>query len=160
MTTARTNQEITAIYQRQVLLLYRVCFTYLKNSTEAQEAVQDTFLQLIKTNPTFTSLEHDKAWLLRTAINLCKNRLRHWFYHHDSLTTAIEEQTATQDDYDETLASVLHLPAKYRGVLYLYYYEGYSTKEIASLLRRPPSTIRNYLMEARRLLQQELGADY
>ena len=73
----RTNKEVTESYEKYKLMIYRVCFTYMKNVTDTEDMVQDTFIQLIRKGPKFESDEHEKAWLLRVAINLCKNKLKH-----------------------------------------------------------------------------------
>lgn len=74
----RTDKEIAEIYKRHSKTVYRICFAYMKNPTDTEDAVQDTFFQLIKSGPAFESEEHEKAWLIRTATNICKNVLRHW----------------------------------------------------------------------------------
>lgn len=75
----RTDKEIAEIYKRHSKTVYRVCFAYMKNPADTEDAVQDTFFQLIKSGPAFESEEHEKAWLIRTATNICKNVLRHWW---------------------------------------------------------------------------------
>ena len=74
----RTDKEIAEIYTRHSKTVYRVCFAYMKNPADTEDAVQDTFFQLIKSGPAFESEEHEKAWLIRTASNICKDVLRHW----------------------------------------------------------------------------------
>lgn len=68
----RTDKEIAEIYKRHSKTVYRVCFAYMKNPADTEDAVQDTFFQLIKSGPAFESEEHEKAWLIRTATNICK----------------------------------------------------------------------------------------
>lgn len=79
----RTDKEIAEIYKRHSKTVYRVCFAYMKNPADTEDAVQDTFFQLIKSGPAFESEEHEKAWLIRTATNICKNVLRHWWRRHE-----------------------------------------------------------------------------
>ncbi|MDR1642928.1 MAG: RNA polymerase sigma factor, partial [Clostridiales bacterium] len=99
-----------------------------------------------------------KAWLIRTAVNVCKNSVRHWFRKHEDL--ADHENLQGADNIDNTFEAVMSLPDKLKSVIYLYYYEGYSTPEISSMLKKPQSTIRNYLTEARRALKEKLGGDF
>ena len=155
----RTNKEIAEIYQRHKSTIYRVCFAHMKNPGDAEEMVQETFFRLIKAGPAFTGPEHEKAWLIRVASNLCKNSLRHWWRRNANLGDQIELGASFGPEIDCTLSAVMGLPAKYKTVVYLYYYEGYTGAEIAKMLAKPQSTIRNYLSEARKVLREKLGGD-
>lgn len=156
----RTADEITEIYQRQKETIYRICFLYLKNSADAEDAVQDTFFKLIKAKPSFESREHEKAWLIRTAANTCKNVLRHWWRKREPIEEHCDIPCSEDGKPDEVISAVLALPDKYKTVVVLYYYEGYTSVEIAEILRKPQSTIRNYLHEARIILKKRLGDDF
>ena len=154
-----TEEKIKEIYERNKLTVWRVCFTYMKNTADTEDAVSDTFIQMIKTEPVFKSEEHEKAWLIRTASNICKNVLRNWWRKRTSLEEASEAEAPPQKT-DEGLNAVKELPEKLKNVVYMYYYEGYSSVEIAKALFRPQSTIRNYLHDARKLLKEKLGGDF
>jgi RNA polymerase sigma-70 factor (ECF subfamily) len=156
----RTDKEIAEIYTRHVKTVYRVCFAYMKNSADTEDAVSDTFYKMIKSGTVFESEEHEKAWLIRTATNVCKNSLRHWFRKSDDLASCENLQSAENIEIDDTLEAVMGLPDKYKTVLYLYYYEGYSTPEISRILEKPQSTIRNHLHEARGILKERIGGDF
>ena len=157
----RTDKEIADLYERHKLTVYRVCFAFMKNAADTEDAVQDTFIRLIKKGPAFENGEHEKAWLIRTAGNLCKNSLRHWWRKREDLER-YQERLLDKSNYeiDETLSAVLGLPDRYKTAVYLYYYEGYNSGEISSILGRPPSTVRNHLHEARALLKKKLGGDF
>lgn len=156
---SRTDKEIAEIYTRHVNTIYRICYTYMKNSSDTEDIVQETFIRLIKFGGSYESEEHEKAWLIRTAVNLCKDNLKHWWRKRENL----EDYQNLQDDYntknDDTLEVVVGLPDKYKTVVYLYYYEGYTSVEISKILSKPQSTIRNYLHEARNILRTRLGSD-
>lgn len=159
---AYTDHEISAIYERNKIMLYHVCFSYLKNSADTEDAVSDTFIKLIKAGVMFENNEHEKAWLIRTASNLCKNRLRHWWRKRTNLSEIDRIQGASDEaevEIVDVLRVVMDLSDKYKTVIYLYYYEGYNSNDIAKILQKPPSTIRNHLHEARNLLRERLG-DY
>ena len=156
----RTDREIAEIYERHKNTVYRVCFAYMKNTTDTEDAVQDTFIQLIKTNAAFTSEEHEKAWLIRTATNLCKNVLRSWWRKRESLEDNENLRAGGSIEIDDVLSAVMDLPSRYKTVVYLYYYEGYNSVEISRLLGKPQSTIRNHLHEARNILRNKLGGDF
>jgi len=160
---SRTDSEITEIYERRKLTVYRVCFAYMKNTADTEDAVQETFFRLIKTGASFENDEHEKAWLIRTATNICKNMLRHWWRKRENLEDYVnlcDKENNNGFEISEVFAAVMGLPEKYKTAVYLYYYEGYNSVEISNILFKPQSTIRNYLHEARSLLRKKLGGDF
>jgi len=156
----RTDREIVEIYERHKKTVYRVCFAYMKNSADTEDAVQDTFFQLIKTGTAFESVEHEKAWLIRTATNICKNILRNWWRKRGNLEDYENLRGNGDIEIDNVFTVVMGLPDKYKTVVYLYYYEGYNSIEISKILDKPQSTIRNHLHEARIVLREKLGGDF
>jgi RNA polymerase sigma-70 factor (ECF subfamily) len=90
---------------------------------------------------------------LRTAINKCKDFHKHWWRDRASLNEYEQLEATNQFQGNETLQIILNLPKRYKDVIYLYYYEGYATAEIAQILKKPPSTIRNNMRDARKLLK-------
>ncbi|NMA66750.1 MAG: RNA polymerase sigma factor [Clostridiaceae bacterium] len=154
----RTNEELIEIYNRHVKTVYRVCYMYMKNQSDTEDMVQNTFLRLMRDKTVFQSTEHEKAWLIRTATNLCKDHFKNWW----SKTVGIDQVTETaseQINLDYNLDLVKALPSKYKTPIYLYYYEGYSTAEIAKILKKNPSTVRSYLYKGRKLLKMEMEGD-
>lgn len=157
-TFSRAFDDIEAIYNRQVSTVYRVCYSYLGNRADAEDATQNVFLRLLRSGASFESDEHEKAWLIRVSANLCKDVLKASVRKNVPLD-AIPEPEAKPQEYDATLDVVLSLDEKYKDVVYLYYYEGWSTDQISGALGKPPSTIRSYLSEARALLRERLGGE-
>ncbi|MFT4143266.1 MAG: RNA polymerase sigma factor [Mobilitalea sp.] len=155
---SRTDKEIAEIYNRHVNTIYRICYTYMKNSSDTEDIVQETFIRLIKFGGSYESEEHEKAWLIRTASNLCKDNLKHWWRKRENLEDYQNIQADNMKNND-TFDVVMSLPDKYKTVVYLYYYEGYTSVEISKILSKPQSTIRNYLHEARNILRTKLGSD-
>jgi len=153
----RTNEDITEIYNRHVRVVYRACLAYMKNAADTEDMVQSTFVNLIKYTGSFQSEEHEKAWLIRAAINLCKNNLAHWWRKREDINDYNKLSVEHEFEIDEVLQMVMSLPLRYKGAIYLHYYEGYQTDEIAHMLNKPPSTIRNHLHEARKILKERLG---
>ena len=156
--------EITAesgfeeFYERNYKLVYRICFTYMKNKSEAEDCTEDVFVKVLSGKFTFNDETHEKKWLTVTAINLCKDRLKHWFRRMVSPIEDAEESSGEEiPEPDETLDAVMSLPTKYKDVIYLHYYMYYKTDEIAEMLHKPPSTVQNHLSEARSLLKKQLG---
>jgi len=152
----RTDKEIAEIYEGHKNMVYRICFAYMKNSADTEDAVQDTFVNMIKSGPAFQSPEHEKAWLIRAASNICKNNLRHWWRKGENLEEHEGLYGKEPMEIDETFQVVMALPDKYKTVVYMYYYEGYDSTEIAHILQKPQSTIRYYLSQARTLLRKKI----
>lgn len=156
----RTNEELLEIYNRHVDTVYRVCFMFMKNVPDTEDMVQNTFIRLMKDKTVFQNEEHEKAWLIRTASNLCRDHFRHWW----SKTVGIDQakETAAEQDFstDSSLEKVMALPSRIKTAVYLYYYEGYSTVEIAKILGKNESTVRGYLHTGRKLLKMEMEGDF
>lgn len=152
----RTSEDIEELYKQHVKTVYRVCFTYMKNQADTEDAVQNTFYKLVRYSGPFENEEHEKAWLIRTASNTCKDSLKRAARKHESTEQYPDIPDAAFSMLDETLQVVLDLPDKYKTAVYLYYYETYTSEEIARILCKPPSTIRNYLYEARLILREKL----
>lgn len=152
----KKNEDFIVVYNKYVDTVYRVCYMYYKNKSDTEDAVQTTFIKLLETDKTFNDLEHIKAWLIVTASNICKNSLKHWYRRLISLNS-IEDELESKENFSNLLESVLKLPAKYKIIIYMYYYEGYNSREIAKLLNKNESTIRTYLKKGRELLKDNLG---
>lgn len=157
---SRTEQEIEEIYSRNVDTVYRVCFSFMKNQADTEDIVQETFLKLIDHNVVFASAQHEKAWLIVTASNLCKNALRHWWRKNEDIDNCAFLSQDQDFETGEVLEAIMGLPAEYKAIVYMYYYEGYGTPEIAELLKTPQATIRSRLYRARKQLKKTLGGDY
>jgi RNA polymerase sigma-70 factor (ECF subfamily) len=156
------DREFTQVYRRNVDTIYRLCLVYLKNTPDAEDAVQSVFLKFINASKVFHNRSHEKAWFIVTAKNQCKDALKNrWRTHKVNLDVLPE--IPRWDDHgqgDEILAGLLALPEKYKTVLYLYYYEGYSVKELSVMLSRKPSTVQTQLAKGRALLKIDLGGDF
>ncbi|HPD00356.1 MAG TPA: RNA polymerase sigma factor [Acetivibrio sp.] len=156
----RTNEELLEIYERHVNTVYRICFMFMKNRSDTEDMVQNTFIRLMKDKTVFQSEEHEKAWLIRTATNLCKDHFKNWWSKTVGFNHVEEEAVEQPINIDGVLKKVMELPAKYKAAIYLYYYEGYSTVEIAKILEKDPSTVRGYLHTGRKLLKMEMEGDF
>ncbi len=151
-----SDKEFVSTYNRYVDMIYRLCFSFLKNREDTEDAVQSVFVRYLKSGKKFENECHEKAWFIVTASNLCKDMLRRSWRHNISIENygsipGIEDSTG-----NDVYMAILDLPYKYKTVVYLYYYEGYKTHEIAEMLHKPSSTIRNYLTEARRHLKKNI----
>ncbi len=149
------KNQIKYYYEAYGDMIYRLSFAYMKNANDAEDVVQETFLRLIRQPDKFTSDEHIKAWLIVTASNYCKTMLSHWWNKRKEIEE-VEEGIEKSDVYSALLDAVLDLPNKYKATIFLYYYEGYTSKEIAKILHKPSGTIRSYLHTGRLLLKEKL----
>ena len=154
------SRDIAEIYERHVDTVYRVCYTYLKNAADTEDAVSDTFYNMIKSDKAFESEIHEKAWLIRTAINVCKNVLKHWRRKAEPIEEH-EHIAFEQPDplINDMIDAVKDLPDKYKSIVCLYYYDGYNCAEIAEILHKKHSTVRGLLHEARNVLKLKLGGE-
>lgn len=158
LTTQTEKQAFLAVYNRQVDTVYRVCYSFMKNKSDAEDLVQETFLRLLSTGKQFENERHEKAWLIVTASNLCKDALKKWWRKNENLDDFTYLAAETKEE-DTVLEAVLQLPEEYKDAVYMYYYEGYTTVEMAKFLNCPESTVRSRLMRAKRKLQILLGGE-
>lgn len=151
------NDEIVEILKRQGNTVLRVAFSYTKNIPEAEDIYQEVFLKLLENFVEFQSLEHEKAYLIRMTINLCKNRSRSFW---KSKVSHLEDSLPFNDidiTYGmDVLNAVMSLRYKYRAVIHLFYYEGYKTSEIADILNCSEGAVRTSLHRARGILSKKL----
>jgi len=158
----KNNQLCTALELEAVIhefgdMVYRLAYSYCRNKPDADDIFQDVFLKYMKTTLVFDSDEHQKAWLIRVTINCAKSEMMSFWKRN--VTEMTDDIGFTEHD-EQYLAEILkQLPGKYGIVIHLYYYEGYSTEEIAGLLGKKPSTIRTQLTRAREILRRLLKED-
>ena len=150
------NEALESIFYRYREMVYKTAFLYLKNEADALDVVQNTFLKLSKQKK-FNDEEHLKRWLLRVSINLCKNNLKSYWKRNVSV---FEEEFYQLENSDLKLQElVFKLAPKYKGVIHLYYYEGYSVKEISVILKISEAAVKQRLKRARTKLKIELEAE-
>jgi len=139
-------------------MVYRVAMTIVKNPTDAQDVFQETFLKLVRYRETIESEEHLKAWLIRVATNCAKSLVTSsWYQKTEELSQDLrEEQTQESEQSAGLIEHLKKLPDKYRMVLYLFYYEEYSVKEIGGILVKKESTVKSLLSRGRDMLRTEL----
>ena len=154
----RTDEIISQDLEHYGDMLLRLGFSYMKNIYDAEDVVQDVFIQLLKNIEIFESENHKKYWLICVTRNICKNKLKSaWFKKHAELTDMVY-----YDEYKDSnvLNQVIKLPLKYREIIHLYYYEGYTTLEISNIVDRKEATVRSLLSRGRNMLKKELKEEY
>ena len=153
------NQRAEALLTQYGSSILRLAYSYLHNMDDAEEILQDTLIQYLKTAPVLEQEAHEKAWLFRVAGNLSKNRIA---YNKVRSTDELKESLAAEqrEDLSFVWEAVKDLPVKYREVIHLFYYEGLSTAEIATILEQKESTVRSHLMRGREKLRTILKEGY
>ncbi len=152
----RQAERMLTDYGNSIL---RLAYTYLHNYSDAEEVVQDTLIQFLRTAPQLMGTEHEKAWLLHVAANLSKNRIA---YNKVRAADELSETLAAEEREDLSFVwdAVKKLPQTYREAIHLYYEEGYATAEIAHILGRKEATVRSDLRRARAQLKDMLKEVY
>ena len=156
MAGALTKEEVASLYRRQAGMVYQICLMLLKNAPDAEDTVQTVFRKAMERGEPFDSPDHERAWLIVTARNECKNQLKHWWRTRRESEEVLNKLTWEQPKDGALWETILCLPEKYRLVLYLHYYQGYTTGEIADMLGENPSTVRSRLAQARKKLKLKL----
>lgn len=166
METEKYEKALRAFHQNAEHLLdtygnavLRMAYSYLHNMSDSEDILQETLIKYLKTQPELDSPEHEKAWLLRVASNLSKNRLD---YNRLRDTDELEETLVSQEREDLSFLweAVKQLPDANREVIHLFYYEGYPTAQIAKILNRRESTVRSDLRRGRKRLKKILKEEY
>ena len=147
-----TDGDIVRIVETYSDMLLRIALNRVRSLPAAEDIVQGVFERLMRRRPIFESREHEKAWLIRTAVNLCLTDLRAESRHGN---LPLDENVATEfgEDTYEVLDAVQALPMPDRYAVYLYYYEGYGIKDIGHLLKEPEGTVSSRLSRARKKLK-------
>ena len=138
-------------------MILRISYSYLKQTCDAEDICQTVFLKYLTTKPKFDSVEHEKAWIIRTTVNTCKDHLRSAFFRRTVALDAAAGMAAPPIPDTQILDAVNTLPENYRISIYLYYYEAYSAGEIAGILEKSEATIHQYLARGRRKLRTYLS---
>lgn len=151
-------QELAASYQSS---LFAAAFNVCKNAQDAEDVVQDTFVQYYTSKKEFESEQHIRAWLLRVAVNKAKNITRtFWRRNKLSLEDYMETLVFETPEAETLFETVMRLPEKYRIVLHLYYYEEYAVRQIAEILKLSESNVKIRLSRGRAMLKETLKEEW
>lgn len=152
---ALTEEQRTQIVNRWGDMVYRLALARTASVPDAEDVFQEVFLRYFRHEDKFHNDEYRKAWLIRCTLNRCKGLLSSpWRKRVVPLETA--EEVGVEDDYREVYSAVLSLPAKYRAVIHLHYFEGLSVSEMAQTLQLPEGTVKSQLSRGRDLLRDML----
>ena len=154
-----SGEEMAALYRRHVSMVYQICLMLMKNVPDAEDAAQNVFRKVMEQDMPFRDPEHEKAWLIVTARNECRDQLKHWWRKKREGAEALQHMSWEQPEDTGLKELIWALPEQDRLVLYLHYYQGYTSQEIAQLLGKKPSTVRTWLVRARQKLKLRMEAE-
>ena len=159
-----TDRKKTKVLAERILNVYgsavlRLAYTYVHNMGDAEDILQETLIRFLEHHPVFENENHEKAWIFRVAANLSKNKIA---YNKIRQTDQLEDQLIAQEREDLTFVwdAVKRLPENYREAVHLYYYEGFSTAQIAEILGKKDSSVRSDLRRGREKLREVLREEY
>ncbi len=156
----RNEQEVNRAVDQYSDMVRRLCMIHLKNYHDTQDIFQTVFLKYVLSSVVFENEEHEKAWFIRVTINACKDLLKNFFRTHVvSIDELTEQPCELLPDHQEVLEAVQSLPQKYKTVVYLHFYEGYTAPEIGQILHKNVNTIYTYLTRSKKILREKLGGD-
>jgi len=151
------TQEYESITTKYLDCIYRVAVNGCKNHADAEDVVQSTFIKLWERNEAFEDEEHIKKWLIRVAVNECNSL---WRSAWKRRTTYLEEMTSepvfSTQEKSSLYFAVRDLPQKYRQIVHLYYFEEYSVREIADIMKLSETAVQTRLLRARQKLKEIL----
>lgn len=153
------NQQAERLLGEYGNSILRLAYSYLHQMSDAEDVLQDTIIQYIKNSPSFESTAHEKAWLMRVAINISKNKIA---YKKKRETLELDENLFIKEEKDLKFVwdAVKNLPSKYSEVIHLFYHEGYTTAQIAAMLSKNEATVRSLLHRGREKLKVMLKEVY
>ena len=156
----RSEEEVNSAIEQYANLVRRLCVVHLKNQADCEDIFQTVFMKYVLSTAAFQDEEHEKAWFIRVTINACKDLLRSLFRSHTaSLDELVDLPADASEDSREVLEAVLDLPDKYRDVVYLHYYEGYTAPEIGQIMKKKVNTVYSLLTRSKKMLREKLGGE-
>ena len=150
------NEKFTRLVMKYTDTVFRVALNIVKSPSVAEDVCQEVFLRLWKNKNDFVDDQDVKYWLIRVAINEGRRSVVSKWNKYENLDEYAEKLSFQTTEMSDLFYSVMNLPRKYRIVIYLYYYEGYSTAEISKMLLSSEAAVRTQLHRGRELLKNNL----
>ena len=158
-TSMRSPDSAETIVHIYGNMLFRICYVMLGNEKDAEDAVQEIIIKYMKKAPTFRTSEHEKAWLITTTKNQCRDMLR-FRLRHPKINIEYLQGLSSDTSDSGILEALMSLPEKFRLVLILYYVEEYRIEDIARIIQKSPSAVKMRLQKGRRLLEEKYRKEY
>ena len=153
------REGFVQLAQRYMDTVFRLALSCVKSRVDADDITQTVLLRLYETDKSFESDDHLKHWLIRVTLNECKKHWRSPWRRTEDLDAYTQSLAFEEESCRDLLRAVLALDTKYRVVIYLHYYEGYTIGEMARLLKLPPGTVGTRLARARNRLKADLSEE-
>lgn len=145
-----------SIYDKYADLLYRLAYANMQSKVDAEDVVHDVFIKFYEKSPKFHDEEHEKAWLVRVTINMCRDHIRKKKYRSYVPLDEIQEMEIEDDEKLEVMGHLSEIASNYRNVIILHYFEGYTVNEISKMLRISASAVKMRLSRGRELLKNKI----
>lgn len=163
----RTEEEANRAVEIYADMVKRICFLNLKNYVDTEDIFQTVFMKYVLYSGVFESEEHEKSWIIQVTMNACKDFLKCFYRKNMVLTAYIDENTLIESEdkgYEKernshVMEAVLSLPDKYKKVIYLFYYEGYTAAQIGKILNKNENTVYTHLSRGKKMLKEILGGE-
>ena len=155
----RSNDEISVAIEKYGNILYRTCLLMLKNTADADDVVEETYITYMQKAPEFSNDEHEKAWLITVAVNKCRNVIRYKSRHLTEPESALDTLIQNEEKH-YLLECLMSLQDKFRTVLTLHYIDGYKVEEIAAMINKSASAVKMRLQKGRNLLSEKYRKEY
>jgi RNA polymerase sigma-70 factor (ECF subfamily) len=153
----RSNHEVCQAIEKYGDSIRRLCMIHLKNYDDTEDIFQNVFLKYAIRDDLFISEKHEKAWLFQVTLNECRDLLRRFFHSRTvSLNELMDIPQDMKESHREVLEALLALPEKYRISLYLYYYEGYTAREIGDILKKNVNTVYSLINRGKTIMKEAL----
>ena len=161
MTAEEFNQDISIeeVLERYSSMVFRLAFSKTRSKSDAEDITQEVFLKYIKSDKNFNDEEHRKAWLLKVTINASKTLLMSAWFRRTTMIEEADEIVTELNEKSEVYYAVLKLPAKYRQIVHLYYYEDMSIESVSNITGIKSSTVKSQLHRARLMMRESLKED-
>ena len=154
------EQEVRRVVKTYADMIKRISYNYLQSTYDSEDICQSVFLKYMTAESSFANKDHEKAWLIRTIINACHDLRKSSFFRKTVELTEAADQEAPLMSTSEVMEEIKKLPANYRTAIYLYYFEGYNTEEIADMMGKRKRAVSKYLSRGRKILKDTLSDEY
>ena len=154
------EQEIRRVVDEYSDMIKRISYNYLQQTYDCEDICQTVFLKYLTSTIPFEDREHEKAWMIRTTINACHDLRKNAFFRKTVPLNEALEKEIQQEQGSEVLEEISKLPVNYRTAIYLYYFEGYNTEEIADIMGKRKTAVSKYLSRGRKILKDTLSEEY
>ncbi len=157
MSIFKSDEKLSLeIYEKYADMLYRLALVNLGNPDDAEDAVHDVFIKYLQTRPHFKDEHHEEGWFVRVTVNTCKDLLRKKKYRGYTPLEEVHHLKSEEIEENDVVSYLQSIPEKYRNVITLHYFEGYSVSEISEILKLSSSAVKMRLSRGRELLKEKI----